>query len=191
MMKKSIDNRGFTLIEIITSIVVISIIAVVAGMSFVQIAKGYVLSRKNATVAQQGQITAARLKKELSASSSITQSSSIACGVSNMITYKIKRNSSESEDVSTIYWAGGSNPLLLKTGSTCLDCTSCTGGDKLVENVSAFTLSYCRTTADCSATYTSATVSLVKVILKLKGYEDTAISIADPDIVLLNMESGS
>jgi len=189
MMKKSIDNRGFTLIEIITSIVVISIIAVVAGMSFVQIAKGYSLSRKNATVAQHGQITAARLKKELSASSYIY------CGGSNMITYKIKRD--VSEDTTTIYWAGGSNPLRLKTGSTCLDCTSCAGGDILVENVSAFTLSYCRTTADCSATfpispnYTSATVSLVKVILKLKGYEDTAISIADPDIVLLNMESGS
>ena len=188
-MEKSIDNHGFTLIEIVTSIVVISIITVVAGMGFVQIAKGYVLSRKNATVAQQGQITAAILKKELSASSSIT------CGVSNIITYKIKRD--VSVDTTTIYWAGGSNPLRLRTGSTCLDCTSCTGGDILSENVDTFTLSYCTTIANCSSTfpnspnYTSATVSLVKVILKLKGYKDAAISIADPDIVLLNMESGS
>jgi len=183
-MKKSIDNFGFTLIEIVTSIVVISIIAVVAGMGFVEITKGYMLSKKNATVAQQGQITAARLKKELSASRSIT------CGGSRMITYKIKRD--VSEDTTTIYWTGGNNPIILKTGSNCTNCASgCTDGDSLVENVNAFTLSYCTTDVNCSSTYTAATDSFVKVILKLKGYEDTAISIADPDVVFLGLESGS
>jgi prepilin-type N-terminal cleavage/methylation domain-containing protein len=189
MLKKEINSRGFTLLEIIMSIVIITIIGVISGRGLLEIAKGYVLSRKNATVTQQGQITAARLKKELSASTSIE------CGGSNMITYKIKRDASE--DTTTIYWAGGSNPLLLKTGSTCLDCTSCTGGDILAEKVSDFTLSYCTTTANCSATFpnnpnfTKATVSLVKVTLKLKGYDDTMISIADPDLVILNQESGS
>jgi uncharacterized membrane protein len=172
------------------SIVIITIIGVIAGMGFVEMAKAYVLSKKNATVAQQGQITAARLKKELSASSSIT------CGGSNMITYTIKRD--VSEDTTTIYWSGGNNPIMLKTASNCTVCTSsCAGGDKLVENVSDFTLSYCTTTTNCSATFpnspnfTAATVSLMKVILKLKGYEDMPISIADPDFVIFGLESGS
>jgi len=186
MLKKGIKNQGFTLLEIIMSIVIITIIGVIAGRGFLEIAKGYVLSRKNATVAQQGQITAARLKKEFSSIRSIT------CGGANIITYKSSRNASE--DV-TIYWAGGNNPLMLKMASNCTVCTSsCAGGDKLAENISDFTLSYCTTTANCSATFpnnpnfTEATVSLVKVILKLKGYDDTLISIADPDFVILNQE---
>jgi len=87
---------------------------------------------------------------------------------------------------------------MLKTASNCTVCTSsCAGGDKLVENVSDFTLSYCTTTTNCSATFpnspnfTAATVSLMKVILKLKGYEDMPISIADPDFVIFGLESGS
>ena len=196
MKKKTPDNRGFTLIEIIVSFVVIAILGVIAGRGMVEMVNGYVLSRKNATVAQQGQITAARLKKEFASITSIT------CGGANIITYKSSRNTSE--DV-TIYWSGGNNPLMLKTASDCTVCTgSCAGGDKLAENVSDFTLSYCMATAKCPATnsncsatfpdspcFTDATVSLVKFILKLKGYDDTPISIADLDVVFLGLESGS
>lgn len=188
-MNKRNNNKGFTLLEIIMSIVIITIIGVISGRGLLEIAQGYSLSRKNATVTQQGQITAARLKKELSSIKSIT------CGGANIITYKSSRN--ESEDV-TIYWAGGNNPLMLKMASDCTVCTSsCADGDKLAEKVSDFTLSYCTTTANCSATFpnspnfTPASISFVKFTLKLKGYNDTPISIADPDIVFLNQESGS
>lgn len=189
MLKRRTNNQGFTLLEIIMSIVIMTILGVVAGRGMLEMAQSYALSRKNATVAQQGQITAARLKKEFSSIKSIT------CGGSNIITYKSGRN--ESENV-TVYWSGGNNPLMLKMTSDCTVCASpCAGGDKLAENISAFTLSYCTSTANCSATFpnnpnfTEATVSLVKFTLKLKGYDDTPISIADPDIVMLNQESGS
>ncbi len=191
MKKKTTNNQGFTLLEIIMSIVIITILGVMAGRGFLEIAKGYVLSRKNATVAQHGQITAARLKKEFSSIKSIT------CGGANIITYKITRSTSETEDVSSIYWAGGNNPLILKTASDCIVCTSaCAGGDVLAGNVSAFELKYCTKAddANCSTTfpngtdYTSETVLLVKFTLKLKGYDDTLISIADPDLVILNQE---
>ncbi|MBA3037351.1 MAG: prepilin-type N-terminal cleavage/methylation domain-containing protein, partial [Desulfobacterium sp.] len=45
---KAINNRGFTLIEIITAIAVAAIIAVVAGMGIAEIAKAYIISKKNA-----------------------------------------------------------------------------------------------------------------------------------------------
>jgi prepilin-type N-terminal cleavage/methylation domain-containing protein len=190
MPKKRIYNQGFTLLEVIMSIVIITIIGVFAGRGLVEIAKGYTLSRKNAIVAQQGQITLARINKELSASVSLE------CGGSKMITYKIKRDG-ESEDTATIYWAGEGAPLLLKTGSNCIDCTACAGGDILAENVSDFALSYCKTTTtNCSSTFLSdpddyEPVSLIKIRLGLKGYDDTPILIADPDIVFLGLDSGS
>lgn len=185
MNKVTINNHGFTLIEIIMSIVIITILGYIAGMGFVEMAKGYVFSKKNATVTQQGQITAARLKKELSASSSII------CGGSNMITYKIKRD--VSVDTTTIYWAGGNNPIMLKTASTCTVCSSsCAGGDILAENVNDFTLSYCTKTASssCSATFQDSSASLVKITLKVKGYDNQPMSVVD-DVVFLGQESGS
>jgi len=196
MKKKTPDNRGFTLIEIIVSFVVITILGVIAGRGMLEMVNGYMLSKKNATVAQQGQITAARLKKEFSSIRSIT------CGGANIITYTIQRSTSEGPDVSSVYLAGGNNPILyLKTASDCTVCTgSCAGGDKLAENVSDFTLSYCMATVKCPATnsncsatfpdspcFTDATVSLVTFILKLKGYEDKPIS----DVVFFGLESGS
>lgn len=196
IMKSKINDRGFTLIEIITSVVVISIIAVIVGTGFVQITNGYIMSKKNSTVAQQGQIVVARIKKELAASKSIT------CGSANMVTYKINRDSSD--EYSTIYWAGGSNPLRLKTNSDCLNCAGiCTGGDILVENVvlsddpqKQYIFRYCNNQTDCSVNYDSsgyksATVTSIEVTLLMIGYEDTKIKIAYPDFVVLNLEAGS
>lgn len=175
------------------SIVVIAIIGVVAGMGFFQMATGYNLSKSTARVTQQAQITMARIKKELASLKSIS------CGSDKMITYKITRSTAESEDTATIY-LNGSNQLQLKTGSGCTNCsTTCTGGDTLVENVSEFSLSYCKdATTTCSLSfpntangYTAATVVSAKVVLKLKGYEDTPIAVADPDFVILGLASGS
>jgi prepilin-type N-terminal cleavage/methylation domain-containing protein len=192
-MKSKKNDRGFTLIEIITSVVVISIIAVIVGTGFVQITNGYIMSKKNSTVAQQGQIATARIKKELASSKSIT------CGSANMVTYK-----DSSEEDSTIYWASGSNPLRLKTNSDCLSCAGiCTGGDILVENIvlsddpqKQYIFRYCKNPTDCSVNYgssgyTSATVTSIEVTLLMKGYEDTKIKIAYPDFVVLNLEAGS
>lgn len=190
-MKRTIGNRGFTLIEIVTSIVVMTIIGVIAGMGFVEISRGYVMSKKNAEVTQKGQIALARLKKELTS----INSNSITCGSANMITYEIKRDGSA--DTTTIYRAAGTNPsILIKTNSDCSDCAvQCSGGDTLVDNADTLTFSYCKTPTDCSTSYgapnyTSATVTLIEVTLKLKGYDDATIRIADPDLVALNLGFG-
>ncbi|MFH2044073.1 MAG: type II secretion system protein [Pseudomonadota bacterium] len=193
MINKTVINiRGFTLIEIITSIAVLAIIAVVAGMGISEMTKAYIMSKKNAQTAQQGQIAIARLKKEFSSIRSIT------CGSDKSITYKIDRDSSGTEDTTTIYWTSGNSTLYLKTNSSCDCISSCTGGDILAGNVSAFDLKYCTSAddTDCSTSfpnspdYTSATVMLMKFTLALKGFEDAAIPIANPDVVILGRESG-
>ena len=189
MLKKREFDQGFTLIEVVMSLVVIAIIGVVAGRGFLEIIAGYKMSKETALVTQQAQITMARIKKELA---SLT---SISCGSDKMITYKITRSATESEDTATIYQTVD-NKIQLKTGSTCTACSTCADGDTLVESVSEFSLSYCKDSATTCSTsfpvsdFTAATVVSVKVVLKLKGYEDTPIVVADPDIVILGLASG-
>jgi len=71
-MKKAFRNQcGFTFIEVIMAIVIVSIISVLAGMGLIQITNAYVFAKKNAVAAEQAQIALTRLTKELSAIQSI------------------------------------------------------------------------------------------------------------------------
>ena len=113
------NQEGFTLIETIVSIVVMTIIAAIAGVGLVEMAKGYTFSRKNALTTQQGQIAMARLKKEISNAYSI--------GSASPTSISFTRSSDASTH--TASWAGGSSPLLMD-------------GDTLVGPVSSFNLAY-------------------------------------------------
>ncbi len=162
--KGSINQTGFTLIEILVSILVMSIIAVIAGVGLVQISKGYVFSKKNAVTTQQCQIAMARLKKEFSNIQIVTSSSA------SSITYRRCSDSSPPcgtlKDV-TISWAGGSNPLLID-------------GDTLVGPVYSFNLTYCDSYNLCPplASYSTST-SIIEITLQLIAAEGTVINITD------------
>jgi prepilin-type N-terminal cleavage/methylation domain-containing protein len=67
-----LDEKGFTLIEAIVSLLLISIMAAIAGMGLVKIVEGYVFAKQNAETAQKAQIAIARIVKELGAASAIT-----------------------------------------------------------------------------------------------------------------------
>lgn len=164
--KISMNQKGFTLIEITVSIVVMAIIAVIAGVGVIEIAKGYTFSRKNALTTQQGQIAVARLKKEFSNIQSITSSSA------SSITYKRCSDSSPPcgtlKDV-TISWAGGSSPLLID-------------GDILVGPVTSFNLTYYYYNSVSSifspSSYSNST-SIIEITLQLRAAEDTPINLTD------------
>ncbi len=187
MPRKAILCTGFTLIEVTMSIVVMSIIAVLAGMGLYQISKGYVLSKDNATAAQQGQVAITRIRKEIGAIQSIT------CGAEKIITYTSTRDSGKN---ATLY-ASTDNAVRLIMDQKNLTCADPGAeGDKLIENVDTFELNYCRDAANCSTIYgasgyTSKTVTSVKIVLNIKGYEDAIIPIADPDRVLLHQGTGN
>jgi prepilin-type N-terminal cleavage/methylation domain-containing protein len=67
-----LDEKGFTLIEAIVSLLLIGIMAAIAGMGLVKIVEGYVFAKQNAETAQKAQIAIARIVKELGAASAIT-----------------------------------------------------------------------------------------------------------------------
>jgi len=59
------NESGFTLIEIIVSLVLVGMMAAIAGMGIVTGTKGYLLAKENSHMAQKGQLAMARIQREL------------------------------------------------------------------------------------------------------------------------------
>jgi len=120
-------ESGFSLIEIIIALILVGLLAVVAGMGLVIGTQGYLFARENTQIAQKGQLAMARLSRELmelidvsaAASSSIIFESTSGNRAIALVDDEIKIRD------------GSSLPTLLT-------------GDALVDNVAAggFTLSY-------------------------------------------------
>jgi len=163
---KNVSNniRGFTLLEIMVSIVVVVIIGAIAGVGLVEISKGYVFSKKNALVTQRGQIAMARLKKEFSNIKTVTS------GTATSITFTRSSDGS----THTISWAGGSSPLLLD-------------GDTLVTPVTSFNLNFYDFYTSANSPY-SSTTSMIEMTLQLQGAENAVKNFTDR--VNLYLETG-
>jgi type II secretory pathway pseudopilin PulG len=164
MKRKLLNKKGFTLIEIITSLIIIMIISVIAGMGLIQISKGYVFFKKNSSTAQQGQIAMTRLKKEISNIKSVTS------GTATSITF----TRSSGGPAITISWAGGNSPLLID-------------GDTLAQPLTSFNLTYYDSYNSSASSYTSST-SIIEITLQLRGAEDAMIEFKDR--VNLYLETG-
>jgi prepilin-type N-terminal cleavage/methylation domain-containing protein len=65
--KRLSDEKAFTLIEVIVSLVLAGIIAAVAGLGLVNISQGYVFAKQNSETLQKAQIAMTRIVKELAA----------------------------------------------------------------------------------------------------------------------------
>ena len=153
------DLRGFTLIEVIMAIVIISIISVLAGMGLVQISNGYVFARKNAVAAQQAQIALTRLTKEFSAIQSVSSATA------SSITYARAAGSSHTISSHTITWTAVSQPITLD-------------GDILIDKVQNFSLTYYNTYSGAASSYSTAT-GLVEMTITINVYADTPLTFVD------------
>ena len=58
-------ESGFTLIEIIASMVIFGLMLTLAGMGIVMAAKGYVITKESAHMSQKAQLAMARINREL------------------------------------------------------------------------------------------------------------------------------
>jgi len=152
-MKTCRNQKGFTLIEIISVMVVVTISGVVAGMGLVKIAEGFVFAKKNAATAQKGQIAMARIAKELNAVKSISS------GSGTSITFT--RTTGESHTISL-----SGTELRVDT-------------DVLVDNVNTFEIKYYSTyNASPSTTYSSS-AAMIQISLKLTGAGDVLSEFID------------
>ncbi|MCD6397718.1 MAG: type II secretion system protein [Spirochaetaceae bacterium] len=75
MLNITKNEAGFTLLEIILSLVILSIIVAIAGLGIVTGTKGYLFARQNAHSAQKAQMALARMTREFQELYNITDCS--------------------------------------------------------------------------------------------------------------------
>jgi prepilin-type N-terminal cleavage/methylation domain-containing protein len=169
-MKKAFQNQcGFTFIEVIMAIVIVSIISVLAGMGLIQITNAYVFAKKNAVAAEQAQIALTRLTKEFSAIQSISAATSTS------IAYTRWDETSLTYKSYTLTWAGADQPILLD-------------GDVLMDKVKAFNLSYYNINT-VSPPFTMSLVAInqrtavIQMTITVNVFGDTPITFIDRVII--------
>jgi prepilin-type N-terminal cleavage/methylation domain-containing protein len=153
MLKINRNQKGFTLIEVIVTMVLVGIATILGGMLIVSVANGYAFARMNANTVQKAELAMTLLTKEFNAIESVSASSGTG------ITYT-RRDNTLSVVSKTISQSGGQ--LLLD-------------GNPLTDRVSAFTLRYCNTPdlSPCPDQTWSSSSRIIEFTLTLTGANNT------------------
>jgi prepilin-type N-terminal cleavage/methylation domain-containing protein len=125
-------KNGFTLIEIIVTMVLVGILAAVGGMAITQAVKGYVEVKENSATTQKAQMAMSRITRE------ITEMINVYSAASNTtLALTGTGNCNTTTDcVRTIGLDNGAVKIAKGTGA------SLANGDILINNVSNFNLTY-------------------------------------------------
>jgi len=152
MRKKLLNtNKAFTLIEVIVSLILIGIMAAIAGMGLVNITQGYVFAKLNAGTFFKAQVAMTRIAKEIE-SIPADSTTAVSAVTGSSINY--------------------TNGVLSVNRTVALSGTQLQiDGTTLVDNVTAFTLSYFD--AAGAVTTIPAAIRKVDVTLSLQGADNT------------------
>jgi prepilin-type N-terminal cleavage/methylation domain-containing protein len=133
------SQTGFTFIEIIVSLILVGILAAMGGMAIVQVVQGYLTTRENSTKTQQSQLAMSRITREIIEMINIpADATATALPINN-----INGNRTIGLDSGAVKIAFGADPL--------------SGGDILIDNVNAFTLTYYSRNPSSGAIVTAST----------------------------------
>ncbi|OPY82369.1 MAG: hypothetical protein A4E71_03152 [Smithella sp. PtaU1.Bin162] len=148
MMKSLRKEKGFTLIEIIVSILLIGFVAVIMSLSGVHMVKSFIYARTNADTLLKSQIAMARIQKELN---------------------NVKRvASSSANSVAFTSYRDGANVTIAFNGTNLL-----LDGFILTDKVSNFSLAYYDNYNSAAQSAFTANTKIIDVNLVITGYEDT------------------
>ena len=160
MQKRKSDEKGFTLIEVIVTLILVGITAALAGMWIVSVANGYIFARMNAGTVQKGQLAITRLTKEFSALQSVTATASAPTS----ITFNRADPGNPSGIPVTVSQSG--NTLQLNVNNA--------GNSILMDNVAGFTLRYCSTpgSTTCPDQTWSSSSRIIEITLTVAGADN-------------------
>jgi prepilin-type N-terminal cleavage/methylation domain-containing protein len=150
MRKKFLNEKGFTLIEIIASLVILVIVGALVIISTIKIVQGFVFTKMNAETSQKGHIALNRLTKEFTNIEKVTSGNGTSINFTS-------RNYITGLPIEEPY----TPQSVSRTGSELFLNT-----DTLVDNVSSFVLTY----YDYSGGAVAATDSkVIEITLSLVG----------------------
>lgn len=148
------NTQGFTLIEILVTLMLVGIITVFAGMGIVRVIQGFLFTKENATTVQKGQMVMTRLIKEFTVIKNIDEVSD-----ADFMEFKAQKwfvGETESDEVIGKIELTSGNLVLTLDGKPLT----------LTDQVSAFDLEYYDADyAQCAPT----SARIIRITLTLEG----------------------
>ncbi len=145
--------NGFTLIEIIASLVLIGTIATFATLGIAKVIEGYVFAKDTANVSLKAQAALTRLAKEFS------HITTVQSGSDTELKYSIIKNGSATANRILSWSATPKDPLTLD-------------GNILVDKVNDFSLTYQTSYSDSGDHTWNGGEKIISVSLKLTGADN-------------------
>ena len=146
------NPAGFTLVEVIASLMIMGILAALLGMGIGQVVQGYMASRENADIALKGQVALARIMKELRSLDSVTAANQ------RSITYSYNRDGDGVLVVGrSLVWSGTDGTDLMLDGNV------------LTNDVNNFTLAYLNDYTHAGDSSWDGAETLIRITLTLNG----------------------
>jgi prepilin-type N-terminal cleavage/methylation domain-containing protein len=136
-------SKGFTLIEVVASLVLMGILAAALAIGSLSLVRGLLLERQASTAEYNAQLAMLRIVKELT----LLRSASTASGTS--ITFVTRHGASDS--TIAIAYNAGSQSITLN------NMTIGTGAITLATGVSGFSLTYYNKYSETASSWSSAT----------------------------------
>jgi len=164
MNRFMLNENGFTLIEVIVSLVLVGILATIVGLGLVQITKGYVFAKQNSETVQKAQIAMTRIVKELGAATIINSTTTAPS-----VNYTRPESATSTTLVTNNIMLSGST---VKIGSPGSETT-------LIDNVTAFTLTYYDGYVAGLTTTAAANIRRIDVTLSLTGADNQTFDFAN------------
>jgi prepilin-type N-terminal cleavage/methylation domain-containing protein len=151
------DASGFTLIEVIASIILVGIVATFFIINVANLVEGYLFTKDNVNTSLGAQVAMSRLMKELCSIDSVSS------GSKTSMTYSFVKDGNSVSN-RTVSWAGSTDdPLLL-------------GGIVLAENVDDFQISYHQSHNDSGDYAWNGTEKTIGITLSVTGASDVVSS---------------
>ena len=166
-MKSLLHNcRGFTLIEIIASLVIVGLMATVAGFGIVQMAKAFVFAKDTTTLTQKNELAMTRLRMSLQNLTSIAEAESD--------TISIQRRNPEGELISESFRLNGQTLEVLN------DSYDPDNFYALADNVAGLSLTYLDGRGDAWSTDGDmGDLARILISMTMQGPEGTTVTFAD------------